>query len=128
MERIKSSIVIGLACLLVFSSVRMSAPLLGFLFFHDNYLYECTILQHHSEHCAGYCVLKKELASQSRNGSEIPEPVLQKQLKALDLFTVAAVEIPKASAAPFNYGACYASSLVDNPDEILSPPPRFLSI
>jgi hypothetical protein len=104
----------------------MSTPLLGFLLFHDNYLFECVQVQHHSGECAGYCVLKKELASQGHRNADTPEPALQKQLKVIDLFFVRGVQVPLSTSHSTVPYLQYSSGLLDLDEEILSPPPRFV--
>jgi hypothetical protein len=102
----------------------MSTPLLGFLIFHDNYLFECRVIQHHNDQCAGYCILKHELAMQGSKSAEFPEPVLQKHLKVLDLNLAAILQIPLYSVVSFQLSSHYSQFLIDRKAEIEIPPPR----
>jgi len=106
----------------------MSTPLLGFLLYHDNYIYECRVIQHHTDHCSGYCELKKELAGQDHKRAEFPGPALQKQLKVVDLLFESSQHIPPAKVYPHFKLFHYSSCLVYCQVEIETPPPRFLSI
>jgi hypothetical protein len=106
----------------------MSTPLLGFLLFHDNYIFECIDIQHHTDECAGYCELKKELASQTQKGTEIPVPALQKQLKVIDILHDSFLQMaPLLVCQNILLSYCH-SSLLYVRVEIETPPPQFLSI
>lgn len=113
---------------MIFSSVRMSTPLLGFLLFHDNYIFECIDIQHHTDDCAGYCELKKELVNQTQKGTEIPAPILQKQLKVIDILHDSNLQLPPILVCANILLSHYSSFLLYSKGEIETPPPRFLSI
>jgi hypothetical protein len=102
----------------------MSTPLLGFFIFHDNFLYQCRSIQHHAEQCRGYCILKQELANQGKGNTDIPEPLLQKQLKAIDLYFVPCLNLPPAMDNPIILFSLFQSELIIQPGEIETPPPQ----
>jgi hypothetical protein len=122
---IRNYLILGLACLVIFSTVRMSAPLMEFMIFHDNYIFECQVIQHHNTECAGFCILKHELAEQGHKKADLPDPVLQKHLKIIDLNTVSALQIPLYFNIPIPLISFYSHSLVDCSSETEIPPPRF---
>jgi hypothetical protein len=120
--------IIGLAGLLILSTVQMSMPLVGYLVNHDHYIYECRVIQHHSSQCGGVCILKHELADHAQRKSEIPYPSILKHLKIIDLNLVPSFQVPYYFELPVQLFSYYPHSLVDRLAEIEIPPPRFSTL
>ncbi|NVO20615.1 MAG: hypothetical protein HXX13_13020 [Bacteroidetes bacterium] len=113
-----------LVFLVIISSIRMSSPLLGYVLFHQQFVNECRVIQHHTADCEGQCVLKRELAQQGSKSSELPESSVQKHLKVIDLFIESALNLSPQQEVMNCFVSYYRSELLFRKPAINTPPPR----
>jgi hypothetical protein len=122
----RNILVVLLAVLLITISVRESAPLLGYIFSRQSYLYQCQIINHHKPDCQGRCVLVHQLALQEQKNNPQPCSFVPIQVKSVDLFfaqstvgnSIYTTVIQQFSWLPPSYPVSFP--------EITTPPPKVL--
>jgi len=122
--KVRNILIVMIATLLVLISVRESAPLFSYMFYRNNYLYQCQTVNHHNLDCQGRCVLIRQLALQDQKGSQQPSSVVPVQVKGVDLY-FSLIHI--SNGVYFTVIQQYAnvSNLhVDNLTDIATPPPK----
>jgi hypothetical protein len=58
---------IAIAALIAFSSVRVSVPLLRYMWNYSEYTYQCQRVRFHTDHHHGECELEKDLAREGHS-------------------------------------------------------------
>lgn len=115
-------ILIAIAALIAFSSVRVSVPLLRYIWNYSEYTYQCQRVKLHTDHHHGECELEKDLAreGQSHRTSEV---VTHKFHFSVDLWFEASlckVEPPSHEIRKVKF----ADDLLCQSFSVLIPPPK----